>query len=396
MDKCSKNILCWLSFCGFIAQNAAAEDRVINANLLLKGIVDSNFSQGPYDDAEQITLVSGGGGINKTFARQQFTARAQASNYRHDTYPEFDATLYEGKLNWKGKWGSLFNTEIEGERDQRLADRIEFFEKDIVNRDELKAKLGVGNNGKLSFHVGGQQASQTHSNILQEGLDYDEEEGFFDMGYKTGNKSTLILRVKSGTRTYLNDARIITELNESGVITDSPEILIQDLDFDYKHLELESVWVVSPKTNFTVKLEHFEREGFINSGSGELATLEAQWEFTPKIHLHGGYSYSQPAIGETSESPTNVQTYFASVLWQLTGKFSLSSSMNIRERKYEGESVALHRVETLYSIVPLTLTYSPMNALSILLDTGWRENVSPISTREYSALQSSLSLRLRY
>ncbi len=385
--------ICVLAVCIVSEESAAGEEKLVNAGVSIQQIYDSNFSQNQIEDEEQITLSSVGASVNKKFSRQQLVARGRLSNYQHNTYTDFDATVRDAQFNWKGKWFSQFNTELDAVRDERLAERIESFEKDIVKRDDAKVKLGYGNDGRLSFHVAAQQVKQGHSNYLREPMDYKEDIAFADAGYKTASESTVVLRFTSGDRIYINED---SEISRNTGATEDITYLASDLDFKYRQYELESVWALSPKTDLSITVAHLDREGLINDGASQLATLGVKWEITPKFNLQGGYSYRQPAVGETVDTPTNVQAYFVSALWQLSSKISLNSIANVREQEYEDDNGELTRTETLYNISPLVITYAPTYALSIVLETGWRENKSPISYREYSAFQAALSLKLIY
>lgn len=375
------------------AQESAAKEKAISAGVSIQQIYDSNFSQTDIEDEEQITLTSAGVGFKKTFSRQQIVARGRVSHYEHNNYSEFDSTISDAQFNWKGKWLSQINTEVEAVRDDRLAERVEFFEKDIIRRDHAKVRLGYGNDGRLAFHVGAKKIEQGHSNFLRESLDFEEEIAFIDAGYKTANGSTLVLRLTSGDVVYINED---SEISRDSEIFPDIKYVARDLDYKYRQYELESVWAISSKTDLTFTVAQLDRDGFINDGSSEVAAFNIQWQATPKLKLQGGYSYRQPAVGETSDSPANVQAYVVSASWQLSEKFGLSSSATVREKKYEYADGDLLMIETLYNVSPLVLTYTPINALSIVVDTGWRENNSPLAYREYSSFQAALSVKLLY
>jgi hypothetical protein len=392
MGKTSGRNFYLAALCIF-SQSSIAQDKAISAGVSVQQIYDSNFSQDQLEDEEQITLTSAGVGFKKTFSRQQIVARGRVSNYEHNNYSEFDSTIGDAQFSWKGKWLSQVNTEVEAVRNERLAERVEFFEKDVVRRDHAKINLGYGNDGRLAFHVGAKKIEQGHSNFSREPLDFEEEIVFVDAGYKTANGSTVILRLTSGDVTYINED---SEISRDAEILPEIKYVARDLDFKYRQYELESVWAISSKTELTLTLAQLDRDGFINDGSSELAAVNVQWEATPKLKLQGSYSYRQPAVGEMSDSPANVQTYVISASWQLSEKFSLSSSAMVREKEYEYADGNLTMIETLYNASPFVLTYTPTYALSMVLETGWRENKSPFSYREYSSFQSALSIKLLY
>ena len=376
MRNFSKVYFCLFFLCSFISAYAKAQEQVFHAETSAQEIWDSNFSRTPAADAEKITVTSAGVSFDERFGRQRLVAIWHVSNYQHDELSDFDATLHEGQVRWNGQFGSDFNTEIEGLRNAHLADQWEFFEKDIVSRDDLKAKVGFGNDNRLTFHLGGRQTRQIHSNSLLEELNFDEKETYVDAGYQTANNSTLVLRIRSGNRFYV-------------------ETPLDIFDFDFQQLELESTWKVSPKTSITATFAHVERKGVINDGSGELATINMQWEASPKLRLESGYSLSQPAVGETVDTPSKVQTYFISAHWQFTDKVNISSSGSYVKRYYE-PIAKLNRIETLTVLAPFVITYEPNKSLNIILNTGWRDNQSPDISREYTSLQATLGIVLRY
>jgi len=372
---------CLIIFCTFNVECAAAEEEPFKATASVQRGWDSNFSRSPQNDSEQTTISSASLNFDDTFGRQRLIAKWLGSYYQYEQHPDFDGSTNSAQIAWKGLIGSQINTDVEWLRDSYLVDRLEFFGKDIVNRDDFQAKIGYGNDHKLSFHIGGRKTNQQHSNDTRISLDFDEEEAFVDAGYQTNNKSSLFIRFRSGDRIYLN-----------------PPIDIGShaLDFDYDQIELEGTFVISPKTNISAVVASFKRKGMLNEASGYLTTLSADWQASEKTQFNVGYSFREPAIGETSDSPSQVQNVFASVAWQYSAKISIGSILHYSWSDYENASPELIRREYLYNFSPLTISYSSGRHWLIRLDSGWRKNESPLAYRNYVSRQISLGLSFNY
>ena len=374
----SKEYCYWIALGVFSAQLAWADDDAFHLNASVNEIWDSNFSRSPDADEEKITLASAGARFNQTYGRQRFFARWQVNRFTFAEHEDFNATAQSGELGWNGVIGSRINTEVALKRDDYLVDRLEFFGKDVVSRDDLTAKLGYGNEGLLSFHVGGIESRQTHSNWERSGLDFDEHQAFVDGGYESRNHSSIYVRVLSGNReyTYPVDDR--------------------NLDFDFRQLELEAVWAISPKTKISGRVAGFDRTGEVNSASGSIASFDASWQATDKVLVEAGYSLNHPAIGETSDSPAKVQQSSLSLMWQYSPKISVGSSARYSKLDYDATGSVVARQETLYDTSPITIKYQPHEHLLLQLHAGWRKNESPLYFRNYTSRQIMVGLTFNY
>lgn len=399
----SKKFFRVLPFCAVIATPAMAQTDLFSAGVSFRQLWDSNYDRTPEENSEQISVSSAFVALDKTLSRQRFIARWQVSHYDHADRPDLDATLNEGRLTWQGQWGSRLKSRLEWMRDSYPVDRLEFPDKDIVTRDEAHALITYGAGHRLTLGVGGRQAEQTHSNNLREGIDFDEEEGYLEAGYKTGIQSTVFLRARYGERTYPNQELGLPVDYPSFPIDDpafpvDPELLepYEDLDFKYQQVELETTWQSSAKTDLTATVAYFNRDGVVNDGTGVLAILEATWAATEKTEFNGGYSYREPAVGETSDSPAGTHTIFSGVQWQWTPKISLGADVNYVQQKYQDDSPGPDRDEKVYNISPLQVVYKFSEQFSIRLDTRWVDRDSPLRYRTYTSSQAVLGLSFRY
>lgn len=390
----SVSFFCVIPLCALVAMPAAAQTDLFSIGASVRQLWDSNYERTPEENSEHITMSSAFVSLDKTLSRQRFIARWQLSHYDHAERPDLDATLNEGRITWQGQWGNRLKSRLEWTRDSYPVDRLEFRDKDIVKRDEAHALISYGAGHRLTLGVGGRQAEQTHSNGLREGLDFEEDEGYFEAGYKTGIQSTLFMRVRYGERIYPNQ--------QIGLPVDDPDIdpgtlePYEDLDFEYQQAELETVWETSAKTNLTATLGYFNRDGVVNDGTGVLAILEANWAATEKTEFNGGYSYREQAVGETSDSPAGTHTVFVGTQWQWTPKISVGADVNVIRQNYQDDSPGPDRDETVYSVAPLQMIYQFSEQFSIRLDTRWIDRDSPLAYRTYTSSQAILGLSFRY
>lgn len=383
-------IFCLVPLCVLTAVPAVAQNDLFTIGGSVRQLWDSNYARTPDDDSEHITQSSAFVGLDKTLSRQRFIARWEVSHYDHAERTDLDATLNQGRVTWQGQWGNRLKSRVEWARHSYLADQLEFSDKDIVRRDEAHALITYGAGHRLTLGIGGRQSEQTHSNGLREGMDYDEEEGYFEAGYKTGIQSTIFLRARHGERTYPNQAL--------GIPVDDTDVLIpyEDLNFDYQQVELETVWETTAKTSLSATLAYFNRDGIVNDGTGGMAILEATWQATEKVEWTGGYSFREPAVGETSDSPAGTHTVFLGTQWQWTPKVRVGARFNMVEQRYDNDSPGPDRNETLFNIAPLQVTYQFSESLSVRLDTLWVDRESPLIYRSYTSSQAVLGLSFRY
>lgn len=376
--------------CVLSAHLAQADDDFWHASAAVREVWDDNFSRKPIADEEEVIHSTATVGVRETLGRQVFTANWQVHKYDYHTYTDFNGTTHSGDINWKGELGGQLNTQLSLSRDSYMVDRFEFFGNDRVDRDELNGRLGYGNNQRLTFHVGGRETHQRHSNGLRAGLDYDEQEGYVDIGYQTSSHSTVTLRARTGNRAYINDPFANDLLDPEAQLPPSDQK--RDLDFDYNQGELEAEWALSPKTHMAFTLARYKREGDLNEATGSLATLEAKWQATEKIGFNGGYSYREPALGESSDSPAKIHDSFVGLQWDVTHRLSLSSNWRYSLRRYENGNANLVRDEHLSIFSPLSISYNIGDRWQIRAETGWRKNESPLEQRQYISRTASLGI----
>lgn len=366
----------------------AQEDR-LSLGASVQQIWDSNYNRTPEAVSDEITVASLSVSLAQDISRQKLRARWNGQAYQHREREDLDANLTEARVGWYGEWGSRLRSELAWSRDEYLVDRLEFFDKDVVRRDDVNARLRYGTGHKLILGVGGRQSKQSHSHWLREGLNFEEDEVFVETSYSTGIKSTITARAKYGERVHPNQRFRIPPPGVD-VTPEEWELLEADLDFDYQQGELELQWVASAKTQITSTLAYFNRDGEINSGSGALAGIQADWELTPKVQLTGGYQLRQPAIGETSDSPSDIHQLYFNASWQWTEKLSLAAGIKASDLRYPSGAPGPQRDEKQYEVSPLMVNFDLAEAFSLRLNTRWVDRQSPLIYRNYTSEQVSL------
>lgn len=363
-----------------VAASASAEQQLITAGLSIQEYWDSNFSRSRDEVREEITLTSASVSLDKKLSRQQISARWKGTEYSHNLREDLDGSVQVGEISWDGEWGKRWRTEVLALRDAYAVDRLEFFDKDIVTRDDAIIKVGYGTGDKLALYVGGRHTKQHHSAALREALDFDEDEGLVELRYQTAQKSLLVARYKIGERKYPNPG-----------LENSPG----ELDFDFQQVEFESTIQLTPKTQLNSVLAYFEREGLINDDHGALATLGMTWEPSEKLQVKTGYLLKQPAVGELSDSPSEVDRIFLSSEWQWTHKLRLSASAFYEQQTFDG-IVSIEREEKVSVISPFNLTYDYSENISVQINSEWEDRESLLAYRDYTSLQGRLGVFLRF
>lgn len=341
---------------------------------------DSNFARNAAVDSEHYTQSTASLRLNQKLSKQQFSAGVSGNDYRHKLREDLDVSFYEGDASWRSEWSSRVKTAISWQRDAYAVDRLEFADKDVVARDNLTGQLTLGGSGRIGFTFGARQIAQTHSNSLRDVLDYDEDEGFAAITYTRATQSFLSVRLREGERQYKYPFT-----NESLL-----------LDFDYRQLELEGAWALSRKTQLGFTLGRFDRDGQINAGTGTQAQINMDWAITEKLKLSVDFSQSEPALGETSDSPAVIRSSRLVAGWEPTAKWLLSMSAGYSRLSYLLRETEPARDENILSFSPLNITYRISDNLRLRLDGQWVNRESPLAYRDYDYALASFGATLAF
>ncbi|BES69527.1 hypothetical protein RE428_05450 [Marinobacter nanhaiticus D15-8W] len=362
-----------------VAATDVEEDN-FNVNAGLNHTWDSNYNREPGSSSEQITRGSVGAAYNKTFSRQTLSASVGAARYRHKRRDFLDASLYRGGLGWNGFIGSRLKFDLGWDYRDRLAERIDFVGKDIINRDEKRATLKYQVYTGWALVGGVRDAEQTHSNDDRESLDYEEQDYNAGIQFQSGRGSTVTLRYTDGERNYLNQ--------ESGGL---PEV-DENLDYDYQRVAFETEWQMTGKTMLTGNIGYFNRDGEVNTDSGLETSIQTDWQATEKTAFMFLYGYEQPAVGEDSTNPSEVNRVALSMTWDWTAKITLETGVRAAFQEFDDSFGRTPRDEELYSWTPLILDYAFTDTISVRFNSNWQQRDSPIDDRNYTARIFSLGL----
>ena len=335
---------------------------------------DSNINRSAdQQDSEHYTQSSAFLGVDKKYGRHHIVGRVKGSRLDYAERTELDASFYDGNASWRSDWTSRLQTEIGWVRIAYPVDQLEFSGKDIVSRDDVNASIIYGSGNRLSIGIGGRQAAQRHSNELRENMDFDEDEALAEIHYQTGSKSRLTLRGRDGQRDYAQS------IAEDGRL----------LDFSYQQGEVEGNWASSAKTRIIANVAFFRREGETNDGTGNQASLEANWMATEKIQFEAGYTLRQPAVGESSDSPERVHGANLGATWKITEKLQWAVDFRYQHQRYPITDELGERDEEVASVSPLAINYRLSDSFTLRLDARWLDRQSPITYRDYDFMQGS-------
>lgn len=371
-----------LLLCLMVKTLAAEADDNLSARASINHTWDSNYDRSPDAFSEQITEASLGAGIRKSIRRQTLSAGIGASRYRHRHRDFLDATLYRGSLRWQGEFGSRISFTLLWDYRDRLADRLDFAGRDIINRDEKKASFNYAVYAGWSLVGGVRDAEQTHSNEDRQSLDFEEYDFNAGVQYRSGRGSRVTLRYTGGERHFSNPAS--ASLSATGARG--------DLDYDYQRLDFETEWQVTGKTRVTGTIGHFDRDGEINSGKGLKASLQTDWQATEKTILNLTFGYDEPAVGEDSTNPSEIRRLGASASWQWTEKITLNTSAKVELKQFNDRFARVPRDEEIYYWRPVVLNYAITDMISMRLASGFQQRKSPIESLNYTAREFSLGL----
>lgn len=377
MKKLLPLMLPWMAAMPLAPAAVAAPDR-FTLSLGAQEYWDSNFARSADVDSEHYTRSVASLALNEQMSKQVFSLGLSGNRYEYAQREDLDVDFFKGNAGWRSEWSQRVKTALNWTRDAYVVDRLEFTGKDVVSLDNITGQMTLGTSKHLGITLGGRQVAQTHSNDLREALDFDEEEWFLAGTYSTANKSSLSLRLREGERLYVHmvpgDSRV--------------------LDFDYRQLELEGVWALTRKTQLGFTLGRFKRDGDINAGTGTQALVDLGWAFSEKLILSLSYSQSEPAVGETSDSPADVRTGKLALSWEPSSKWLLGMDAGYTEQTYSERVAEPARIETISAFSPLALTYRFSDLLNIRLDSQWVDRESPLLYRDYDYALASLGLTL--
>lgn len=327
---------------------------------------DSNFSRTAEAADEQVSRAAVGFGYDKTLSAQQLGVRVTANHFSYAERDYLNENAWEGAASWRSRFGNSISSLLSYEREEDPVDQLEFTGRDLVARENANGSLTLGNNRRLGIILGAHQFTQSHSNEERRYLDFDDQDVFAELRLRGAAESWLSVRYRNGERSYA-----------------SPELLPQNLDFDYQQWEIETHWALTRKTELTGVAGYFKREGATNNDEGALAGLTFAWQVTEKVTSELVYNFSQPAQGETSDSPTEISSSSIQLRWQWTPKIELSVSGGYTEFEYYNPAELFPRVERNISVTPLALEWVMSDALRFRLRGQWVERSSPILVRDY-------------
>lgn len=359
---------------------AAQQDDRFTLGLGVQEYWDSNFARSADVDSEHYTQSMVSLAANQRFSKQRLAASLRGNRYEYAERDDLDVDFYEGEASWRSDWNARLKTSLTWNRDAYPVDRLEFSGKDVVALDSTKAQVTLGTGEHISIGAGARQSKQSHSNSLRQSLEFDEDEVLVELSYHTSNDSSLTARLRDGERIYPYPDPI------------NPRVL----DFDYQQRELEGAWAPSTKTRLTATVGQFERTGEINEGVGTQALVDATWDVSEKLAFSLSYSLSEPAVGETSDSPSEVRASQVKMVWEPTSKWIVSMAARYGEQSYPQRDQEPERDETITAVTPLSLTYRFSELLTIRLDSQWVDRQSPVLYRDYDYALASLGLGLKF
>ncbi|HEY8941612.1 MAG TPA: hypothetical protein VIM59_15540 [Cellvibrio sp.] len=327
---------------------------------------DSNFSRTANAEEEQILRAGLGVGYSKSISAQRIAFRFSANQYRYNERDYLDENSWEGTASWRSQFTNSVSTLINYQREETPVDQLEFTGRDLVARENTNAQLSLGDNRWLGIIVGAHQLQQRHSNEERRYLNFKDQDVFAEVRYKGASSSWVSLRYRDGERNY--------ELFE---------LQPTNLNFDYTQWEVETAWKLTPKTELSGVAGYFTREGESNNNEGALASMKLTWQTSPKLATEITYSFSQPALGESTDAPNEIASTILMFRWQWSSKVNVTAGGSYSELEYPGADDILPRIERNISATPLAMEWLFSDSLRFRFSAQWIERHSPIFIRDY-------------
>lgn len=327
---------------------------------------DSNFSRTAEASDEQIARALVGLGFNRTVSAQQFAFKVSTSQYRYAERDYLDESAWDGSASWRSHFSHSLGSAFSIERTEAPVDQLEFTGLDLVAKEDANARLLFGESQRLGLVVGAHQLRQSHSNSDRQYLDFEDQDLFAELRYRAPGTSQLSLRYRTGERNY-----------------EFPALLAQDLNFDYHQWEIETGWKLTARSELTGVAGYFEREGATNDDEGALAGLTWTWQTTAKLATEIAYSLNQPALGESTDSPLEINNSSITFRWKLSTKLQWSASGSYTEFEYDNPGSESPRIERNIAVTPVALEWELSDSVRLRLVGQWVERRSPIVARDY-------------
>lgn len=344
---------------------------------------DSNFLRSPEEAEEQITRAGAGVRFNKQISAQKVSLSFNGSQYRYNERDELDGSALEGRASWRSQFSSNFSSQLDFQRDEAPVDKLEFVGKDLVAREDANIRLSLGDSRRFGLILGAHQMDNTHSDEERASLDFQDQDLFSEIRYRSAS-SWIGFRYRAGDRRY-----------------ETPIPILGDLDFEYRQVELETEWTLTPKTKLTGLIGYFDRTAKFesangNDGEGSLASINLEWAMTEKLIGELTYRFNQPAIGETSDAPSEVSDTALIFQWRFSPKVQIGFGGGYSELDYEDSAVVTERTERNLTVTPLLISWSYSEALMLRLTSQWMDRRSPIYQRDYQGYSAALALAFHF
>jgi len=295
-----------------------------------------------------------------------------------------DSSAVEGQASLRSQFTSNVSTQLEFQREETPVDKLEFIGKDLVAKEEANARLSLGDSKRFGIILGVHQIENTHSDLERSVMDFEDKDYFSELRYRFASSSWVGLRYREGDRAYAT-------LNPTQ----------GDLDFDYRQVELETAWALTPKTKLTGFVGYFDRSAKSlsasgNDGEGTLASLKMEWAISEKLMSEITYRFNQPAVGETSDAPSEVSDSVVLLQWQFSPKVQIGFGASYAELLYEDSVVVVERTERNITVTPMLVSWSVSDAFMLRLTSQWMDRRSPLYERDYEGYSAALALAFHF
>ena len=379
----------------FLANICQAQTQ-LQAQFASQAIWDSNFARALAEVEEQYLRTDAQLAVSHNSSNQDLQLRLSGSYLDYQTREDLDTDLYQGMGRWRSRWQGNSFSELRWQLDSYAVDRLEFYGLDVVAQDNYLAQLGWGQADAMQLLLGVAALNQRHSSEQRQMLEFNERDSFVHWGQNTellaspgvmeayagGPRSGWAATAHTGQRRYAESAQ-------------------GEFDFDFNRAELQAAWWMKTKLRLDGKLDFIQRRGELNQSSGRGGELRATWLTSDKWRWQLAYSQSQPALGETQDSPQKLAQLKLDVHWRINRRWQFSAYAARGEQDYDAQSEAGQpdiqaRSEQLLSFSPVNLQYQLGDGLSWQLQAAWNKRESPLAYRQFHYSQVTCGLSWQF
>jgi len=315
-----------LSFCVFPAMLRAEPPRLVEFRAGAGVEHDSNALRAPRAQSDDITILSVGAKIDRSYSLQRFRADIEASRYRYRNFTNlnFNAINYAAAWDWRvgsalhgilsadrRQFRDISDTAVGGQVTGRRTERTELLEGMYDIDGVWRALAGVSHTSSTTTVPLSWDASPTVRSARLGG------------GYEFPSGSSMFLRLRHGDGEYRQPVVLGATAGPS--------------DFREDEVAGDLRWVLTGKTSLDARVAHLERthpNAPQRDFSGPVGSATVTWEATGKTRVVAGAQHYLTSSGLTTGGFVSSNLFYIGPVWRATAHTSFNARYERTNRSW--------------------------------------------------------------